>query len=211
VELSQKALDSLIGLVKIDIDEKIQIELSNIDSEITLEKIEIERRTKEIEILNTRISIIKQREKDIIKEMASINARIDELEQAQFKALKKEKKSEIESLALLLYSNEIQQSLEYHEVLNEKLSQEKQREENVNSRIQEELAKIRVSENSITNLKEKKGRIDFTKIIKEPSLSRHPVFPKKKLIVLIACIFSLMIFTLIAFLQEYIATHKVKE
>ncbi len=211
VELSQKALDSLIGLVKIDIDEKIQIWLSNIDSEITLEEIEMERRTKEIEILNKRISIFKQRKKDIIKEMASINARIDELEQEQYKALKKEGKSEIESLGLLLYSNEIQQSLIYHESLNEKLSLEKLEEETVHSRIQEELAKIRESENSIANLKKRKGRIDFTKIIKKPSPSRYPIFPKKKLAVLIAGIFSLMIFTLIAFLQEYMATHKVKE
>jgi len=211
VELSRKVLESLIGLIKINIDEKVRIELSTIDSEITFEEIEKERRTKEIKILNTKIGVINQRKSDIIKEMASIKARIEELEKEQLRALNKEEKSELESLGLLLYSNEIQQSLMYHETLSEKLSQAKLEEGSVHSIIQEEYAKIRESENSMANLKERKGRIDFTKIIKQPSPSRSPIFPNKKLNVFIAGIFGLMIFTIIAFLLEYMAAHKMKE
>lgn len=211
VELSRKVLESLIGHIKINIDEKVRIELSTLDSEIALEEIEKERRTKEIEILNSKVSVLNQRKNDIIKEMALIKTKIDELEKEQLRALKTEEKSELESLGLLLYSNEIQQSLMYHETLNEKLSRIKLEAGTIRSQIQVEYAKIHESENSIVNLKERKGRIDFTKIIKNPSPSRNPVFPNKKLNVFIAGIFGLMIFTIIAFLLEYMAAHKLKE
>jgi len=126
------------------------------------------------------------------------------LEKEQLKVLKKENRTEIESLGMLLYSNEIQQSLRYNDLLNEKLSNEKLKEGNVNSDLQVEYASINKIDNTIVNLKERKGRIDYTKIIKEPTSSIYPVSPRKKLNVLIAGILGLMIFTLLAFFLEYI-------
>jgi len=59
-------------------------------------------------------------------------------------------------------------------------------------------------------LKEKKGRIDYAQLIKEPTSSLYPVSPRKKLNVLIAGILGLMIFTILAFFLEYVEKHKAK-
>jgi len=204
VELSKKILDSLIVLLKRDIDMKIDIEINNVNAAIKANEIEKERRINQIEILKKKLRIIDQRKKDIIKEMYSVKSKINELEKEQLKVLKKENRTEIESLGMLLYSNEIQQSLRYNDLLNEKLSIEKLKEGDVNSDLQIEYASINKIDNTIANLKERKGRIDYTKVIKKPTSSIYPVSPKKKLNVLIAFILGLMIFTVLAFLFEYV-------
>jgi len=208
IELSKKVLNSCILFIKEDIDKKIDVEINNIDSLIKANEIEKERIIKQIEILKKKLNIINQRKKDIIKEIESVKSKINELEKEQLKVLKKENRTEIESLGMLLYSNEIQQSLRYNDLLNEKLSNEKLKEEDVNSALQIEHAAINNIDNSISNLKEKKGRIDYTKIIKEPTSSIYPVSPKKKLNVLIAGIMALMIFTMLSFFLAYLKEHR---
>ena len=111
---------------------------------------------------------------------------------------------------MLLYSNEIQQSLEYHNTLNELLSEKKIEEENINLGIENKEEGIKQLENEIENLNERKGRIDYTQLIKEPTSSLYPVSPKKKLNVMIAGILGLMIFTMLAFFLEYIEKQKAK-
>ena len=95
---------------------------------------------------------------------------------------------------MLLYSNEIQQSLEYHNTLNELLSKKKIEEEDMNF--------------EIDNLNERKGRLDYVQLIKEPTSSLYPISPKKKLNVLIASILGLMAFTMLAFFLESLEKHK---
>jgi len=111
---------------------------------------------------------------------------------------------------MLLYSNEIQQSLQYYNELNELLSSKKIEEEDINLEIENKEEEIKQLENEIENLKERKGRIDYTQLIKEPTSSPSPVSPKKILIVLIAGILGLMIFTMLAFFLEYIEKQKAK-
>jgi capsular polysaccharide biosynthesis protein len=55
---------------------------------------------------------------------------------------------------------------------------------------------------------EKKGRIDYAQLIKDPTSSLYPISPKKKLNILIAGILGLMIFTILAFFLEYIEKQK---
>jgi LPS O-antigen subunit length determinant protein (WzzB/FepE family) len=208
IELSKKILDSLITLLRKDIDKKIDIEMNNIETEIKSFQIEKERRGEEIGILKKKISIIDTRKKDIIKEIESLRSRIDELEEEQLKVLKKEEKSEIESLAMLLYSNEVQQSLRYYDDLNEKLSEEKLKEADANAYIQIHTAEINNLDNKIANMEEIKGRIDYTKIVKEPTSTLDPVYPKKALYMLIACIAGLIIFTSFALLLEFMKRSK---
>jgi capsular polysaccharide biosynthesis protein len=105
----------------------------------------------------------------------------------------------METLSLVLYSNEIQQSLSNYDHLNEKQKNEKIEEENVKLALQVENATIEKLDDNIANLKERKGRIDYTKRIKEPTRSLYPVFPKKKLNVLIGTILGFVVFTLLAF------------
>ena len=151
-----------------------------------------------------RLKIIAQRKADLIKERETIEVKVRELESEQRKVLKKENQSEIESLGLLLYSNEIQQSLRYLDTLNEKLSREKIEEVNVNSSINTAEALIINMDSQIQNLKELKGRLDYTKVIKKPTPSVRPVAPKKALYVFIAAISSLIMFTTMAFFLDYL-------
>ena len=57
---------------------------------------------------------------------------------------------------------------------------------------------------NIEFLNERKGRVDYTQLIKEPTSSLYPVSPKKKLNVLIAGILGLMAFTMLVFFLESI-------
>jgi len=69
---------------------------------------------------------------------------------------------------------------------------------------------INTQENEITLLEDKKARIDYTQLIKEPTSSLSPVSPRKKRNVSIAGILGLMIFTMLAFFLEYIEKQRIK-
>ncbi len=210
IEKAKLILRSLFRHLKRQLDGKVDIETKGIDSDIKSKKIEELRIEEEIKTYKNKLDLIKQRKKEIEKELSDIKKRIEALEKEQRLSLKKENRSESESLAMLLYSNEIQQSLEYYNTLNELLSEKKVEEENINLEIYNKEERIKQLENEIDNLNERRGRIDYAQLIKEPTSSIDPVSPKKKLNVLIAGIFGLMIFTLLAFFLEYLEKQKAE-
>ncbi len=210
IEKAKLILFSLFNHLKGQLDEKVDIEIKGIDSNIKSKEIEKLRIEGEIKRNKNKLDIVKQRKKDIEREMNDIKKRIEALDKEQRLSLKRENRSESESLAMLLYSNEIQQSLEYHNTLNELLSSKKIEEENINIEIENKEKIINQLENEIDNLNERKGRIDYTQLIKEPTSSLYPVSPKKKLNVLIAGILGLMAFTMLAFFLESLEKHKAK-
>ncbi len=203
-------LHSLFIRLKEQLDKKVDIEAKEIDSQIKSYEIENLRIEREIKANKNKLNIVKQRKKDIEKEMIETKKRVEALEKEQHLSLKKKNRSESESLAILLYSNEIQQSLEYKNTLNELLSEKKIEEENINLEIENKEERIKQLENDIDNLNERKGRIDYAQLIKEPTSSLRPVFPKKKLIVLIVGIFSLLSFTMLAFFVEYLEKQRLR-
>jgi len=207
-EKAKLILYSLFNHLKRDLDRKVDIEIKGIDSQIKSNEIEKFRIEEEIKVNKKKLNIVKQRKKEIVNEMNDIRKRVESLEKEQRLSLKKENRSETESLAMLLYSNEIQQSLQYYSELNELLSRKKIEEEDVNLEIENKEEKTKQLDNEIDNLKERKGRIDYAQLIKEPTSSLHPVSPKKKLIVLITGVLGLLIFTMLAFFLEYLEKHK---
>jgi len=209
-ELGKKIINSLIELVRVPMDEKIEIELNNIDSIITENQIGKEESEKQIEILNKKLKVINNRKAEITKEMKAVTKKIEELEEAHLNVLKGENKSELEIMTMLLYSTEILQSLSSYDLLSENLRDESLEEENVNSQIQTELAEIKQYDNEIANQKQRKGRMDKTRIIKFPTASVDPVFPNISLNVIVAVILGSMIFILLAFILEYAEAHKKK-
>ena len=208
VELAKSILSELIIHIKRELDRKVDIEIKNIDLSIKKNEIEKERWNKEIEILNNKLRIIDQREKEIIEEMKETRERIKDLERAQLRALNKEGGNAGETLGLLLYSNEIQANLRYYNSLNELLSAKRIQTENINSQIEANQKKIEQLDNEIKRLEDRKGRYDYTRVVKEPMPSLYPVSPKKKLNIAIAGILGLMIFTMLAFFIEYIEKQK---
>jgi len=209
-EKAKLILFSLFNHLKRQLDEKVGIEIKGIDSDIKSKEIEMLRIKREIKGNKNKFDIVNQRKKDIEREMNDIRKRIEALEKEQRLSLKRVNRSESESIAMLLYSNEIQKSLRYFNTLNELLSSKKIAEENIKLEIDNKEKIINQLENEIDNLNEKKGRIDYTQLIKEPTSSPYPVSPKKKLNVLIAGILSLMAFTMLAFFLESLEKQKAK-
>ena len=210
IENAKLILHSLFNHLKRQLDEKVDIEIKGIDSDIKSKEIEMLRIEGEIKGNKNKFNIVKQRKKDIEREMNNIRKRIEALEKEQQLSLKRKNRSESESLAMLLYSNEIQQSLRYFNTLNELLSSKKIEEENINLEIENKEKIINQLENEIDNLNERKGRIDYAQLIKEPTSSVFPASPKKKLNILIAGILGLMAFTILAFFLESLEKHKAK-
>jgi len=210
VEKAKLILLSLFNHLKRQLDEKVDIEIKGVDSDIKSKEIEMVRIEGEIKGNKNKLDIVKQRKKDIEIEMNDIGKRIEALEKEQRMSLKRKNRSETESLAMLLYSNEIQQSLQYYSELNELLSSKKIEKEDINLEIENKEEKTKQLENEIDNLNEKKGRIDYTQLIKEPTSSVFPVSPKKKLNILIAGILGLMAFTMLAFFLESLEKQKTK-
>ena len=208
IDFGKKILDNLTMYLKEDMDAKIDVEINNFDTLIKTNEIEKEGSSKEIDILKTKLKIFAQREKNIQMEMESVKNKIQELEKEQLKILKKENRSETESLGMLLFSNEIQQSLYYYDILNEKLSKERKSEADIQSSIQKELSNIAKKDTIIANLKERKGNIEYTKVIKAPTPSTYPKSPKKKLNIILAFILGMMIFTMVAFFIDYLEKSK---
>jgi len=207
------------------------------DLDIKSKEIEKDRIKKEISSLQNKLKISEDRVKSIMDEMKSVKKRIDDLDEQQKKALT-EKIEAIDAISLLLYSNQVQENLRYYNTLDEKLSVEKITQENLNLDIRNKEEQLRQIDNQIQQVKtqedtikaeidnikniintlkteiklldDKKTRIDYTQLIKEPTSSLYPVSPKKKVNVLIAGILGLMVFTMLAFFLEYIEKQKDK-
>jgi len=209
-EKAKAILNSLFGLLKAELNGKADIEISDIDSQIDANSIEKAKTENEIKIIKNKLKIARARIQEIGGEMNDTHQRIETLEKEQLSALRTEKRSEADAMAMLLYSNEIQQSLTYINTLKELLDGRKIDEENLNTEIENREKKILQHDNTIRNLTEKKGMIDHTQLIKEPTASVDPVSPDKKLIVAIAFLAGLLIFSFLALLLEYGERQKVK-
>jgi capsular polysaccharide biosynthesis protein len=204
IQKAKLILYSLFKHLKKQLDQKVDVEIKDLDYEIKTKEIEKSIREDEIKTAKNKLNIVKKRIEEIGKEMSDIRKRVEELEKEQRLNLKRENRSEAESLAMLLYSNEIQQSLMNYNTLNELLMSKKVEEENIVLKIKSEEENIKQVDNQIINLNERKGMLDYAQLIKEPSSSLSPVYPKKKLNVLIAGILGLIIFTMLGFFLEYL-------
>ena len=229
IEVEIKSIDSQVETKKNLIKHKELVKKDKL-SEIKLNQIDKNITRQEILTAEKKLKISENRVDSIMNELKEVKKRIDELEKQQRKALA-EKKEGIEAISLLLYSNEVQQNLRYYNTLDEKLSNEKITQENLklltkekneeikqlDTRIEKWKTEIDKISNEIENvnteielLSEKKGRIDYAQLIKEPTSSLGPVSPNKKLNVLITGILSLLIFTMLAFFLEYLKTQRIK-
>ncbi|MFW6128766.1 MAG: Wzz/FepE/Etk N-terminal domain-containing protein [Candidatus Aminicenantaceae bacterium] len=200
---------SLFKHLKAESDKKVDLEMKKIESEIKAKQIDINKLTDEINTLNSKLKIINKRSEDIEKELVSTRERIEQLKKEQAVNFKKNTWSSGEALGMLIYSNEIQQqSFQYMNNLNESLSQKKIEAEETRGRIDELRKNIEQIENQIEELKQRKVRINYAQLIKDPTSSLNPVAPNKKLNVIIAGFLGLFLFTILAFFLEYIEKNK---
>jgi hypothetical protein len=141
---------------------------------------------------------------------------IEEIEKQQ-KTMLAEKHGEVETLGGLLYSNEIQQNFRYSNTLEESLSVEKNTQEDLPLSVREKEQAIRGLKSQIEKigqeiigrrgdielLNEKKQRIDYAQLMKEPTVSLYPVSPKKKMNVLVAGFAGFFCFSILVLFLDY--------
>ncbi len=229
IDVETKGLDTQVAINENLIKQK-GLNINNKGSEIKLNQIEKNKARQKILSSENKLKISEDRVKSILEEMKTVKKRIDELEEQQRKALA-ERKQGIDAISLLLYSNEVQHNLRYYNTLDEKLSNEKITQENLSllakdknediKKLDTQIEKLKTEidrinneiedvKNEIAFLKERKGRIDYTQLIKEPTSSLYPVAPRKKRNVMIAGILGMMIFTMLSFFLEYVKKQRIK-
>ncbi len=164
----------------------------------------------EIQEAKKRFNYIKQRKKEIEKEIIDVRKRIEEMEKERHFILNKKNRSEADNLSIFLYSNEIHQALIHQSIQRGLLDNNKMEEEKINFEIKDKKIKIQQIEIEINDLNEGKKNIYYAQITKEPTSSISPVSPKKLTNALIAGILGLLTFGMLAFFLEYIEKQKFK-
>ena len=172
--LGRSILSTLYNLLKEELDAKAEIELNTLNSEIASREAEKEHLEKDVLSIDKKLIIVKKRINELQSEMKSIRDRIAKLAEVQDSNLRNNR-SESETMGMLLYSNEIQQSLMYHNTLNEMLGKKQFEEENLRMDVEQNKTQIKIIENNISILSEKKGRVDFSRMVKQPTVSIAPV------------------------------------
>jgi uncharacterized protein involved in exopolysaccharide biosynthesis len=235
-EKAKEILNALFQHIKNDLDRKIDVEMKSISTQIVASEnninnknldiqsknIDIEKTRQAIASASKKLTISEDRSRSLVDELKSVKIRVDQIEKQQ-KTLLAEKK-EGDTLGLLLYSNEIQQNFRYYNTLEENLSKERISEENLRlfvrdkeqeikgfknqiEKINQEIAGIR---NDMELLVEKKQRIDYTQLVKEPTVSLYPVSPKKKLNVAIAGFLGLFCFSILALFLDSVKKRNIR-
>ena len=97
--------------------------------------------------------------------------------------------------------NQISQTNTEKQIIMTEISTIMNETENIKNRINTTQSEIRL-------MGDKKLRIDYAQLIKEPTASLYPVSPRKKINVAIAGILGLFVFTIFAFFLEYIQKQK---
>ncbi len=210
IEKAKLILNSLFNHLKKELNAQADIETKGINSEVKSKEIEKLTLEGEFDEAKNELTLIKRRRQDIAKEMTDIRKKTEELEKQRHLILKKKNRSESEILAMLLYSTTIQQNSMNHNTLNELLGSKKNEGKIINLERESKERLINQIKNEIDILNERKGRIDFAQLIKEPTSSLKPVSPKKTINILIAGILGLIIFTLLAFFLEYLEKQRAK-
>jgi len=228
-EKGREILVALFNHLKSDFDKKIDVEFSNINNQIgqtqnkileyelriDSKKIEKEKIRQDIAADQNKKAISEQRIAGVQNEMKSVRTRIADLDELQRKTLA-EKKDGTATLTLLLYSNEVQQNIRYMTVLEDKVSSEKVNIENfmnaikgneqllrqVDNQIEQIQIDLNNAKNGIKLLEDKKNRIDYSQLVKDPTPSVRPVSPRKTMIVLVAGLIGFCLSSAIAFFRD---------
>jgi capsular polysaccharide biosynthesis protein len=229
IDVEMKSITTQIAANESNIKNKnIDIQSKNID--IQSKNIDIEKTRQAIASAGKRLAISEDHSRSLVDEMKGVKIRIDQIEKQQ-KTMLAEKKEGNETLGLLLYSNEIQQNFRYYNTLEENLSRERISEENLRLFVHDKEQEIKIKEQEIKSIKnqiekinqeiagirndmeflvEKKQRIDYTQLVKEPTVSLYPVSPKKKLNVAIAGFLGLFCFSILALFLNAVEKRNIR-
>jgi LPS O-antigen subunit length determinant protein (WzzB/FepE family) len=231
IDRGTKILLSLLQHLKAEFDKILDMQVNRLETQIFEQENTIKSKRAEIVLLEiqktksltqiaseeAKIEISEERRRNISVEMTSAKTRTDVLEEQLKKAIEAQQKgNDAISLGLLLYSSQVQNNLQYYNLLDEKMNAEKVLQENSRLNIKsktensmENDVHISILKNEIDNISneiklilERKDRIKYAEIIKPPSVSDRPVGPGKAMYILFGGLIGLAVFSLGALFLE---------
>jgi len=185
--------------------EIVEFKKNSIDREMSIIFNSIGDYKNDILLQQEKLKILKQKEESLIAKISKVNINTTELYSDRGNVLNREDEK---AIVVLVFTSIIQQNISYFNQLNNQLFSLREKEEGITNQIK----KI---ENDIKNLTTKRENLDLSKsyihsvkLIQEPEVSSNPVAPKKKQMVAIAGMASLMFAVFLVFFIEFMKTSK---
>ncbi len=163
------------------------LEIIAADAQLSSSSLQVEIKEK-IGVLELEKNRLLQQKELIIKQLEQAEETIANLETDREKAIFN---SPDKAITVLLYSNEIQNQRNYNYGLREKLV-------DLNAQVEE-------TDSTLKNLNLVFKRAEDTIVVKQPSVPRKPIKPKKLLIIVVALIFGFLSSIVIAFMMEFVS------
>jgi len=182
---------------------------NKIDRDLNIAKAEIQKSSSIKHSNEININIIEKRIHELEIGIVDVNENITYLNKER-NTLLLEGKNESNILSTILYSNTIQQNLQFVSGYKSQIQDLKNQKENELQNISELENKIQIQIAEINNLEFKKNNIQNIRIIQKPYSSKFPVRPKKMLNVILAVFVGIFAMIFLAFLLEYISKNRMQ-
>ncbi len=184
--------------------------IANINHMIAMNKAEIEKSNNLIHSYEESVKTIDKRITEIYKDIEGINKNNIFLSYERKKLLGK-KSDENESISALLYSNTIQQSIQFVNRVKKDLNEQQALKEEENQKIivEKDIRKRALQE--AYSLERDRDRIQKIKIIVSPEDSNNNPIKPGRSIVFLALIFGFFLFVFCSFLAEYLNNNKITD
>ena len=201
IALGMKAVNHLLRFLSDD-EQYNEQKKADYDMRIYIKQDEIKQLEKRRQFLRESLKYSKHRVEMLKKETGSIKINTEVLIKKR-DSLLKESKAEIEIL-LIFYSTIIQQNRTYLNQVSDQIYNFIEKEKDYLREIEGIIGDINIVESQMASLNKIKEMSSGIMIIKAPEISRHPVKPKKKQVILLAGVVGLFMFFFLAFFIEYI-------
>lgn len=199
--LGLKILNELFTELSNSYKPKVQNKKEAIEKQISISINRIEKQKNNIELKKKTLQILEEREVQLVGELKNVKDNSEKLVAQRDNLLNI--KGQSDDMAVLLYSNVVQQNISYFNNLNIQLAVLMTRRENTLTAIENESKEIDNAQINIEKLKLAKANIHNIKFVQKPEVSVFPIELKKKQNIAIASILSLILGVFIAFLVEF--------
>ena len=202
VDLGLKASGELPVFLASDYKKIIEQRKGSYDSRIIMKQNEMEKAETRRSMQQANLKNLRQKKNKLLGTINEVRENAEKIVHHRDLLLKN--KSDMDDMALLLYSTILQQNVSYSNQLSNELYSLNTIEEEIKSKIEEfpeNMADIKAELKILTLEKSLIGNI---KVIQEPEVSLYHVKPKKKQIVLLSVVVGLFVMIFLAFFIEYI-------
>ena len=188
---------------------KNQVDLikENLNRKVDIAKIELQKKQELEQAYATNVKNLDRSIQDSRSDIHLITRNNIGLIQERKKLLDKNAKDE-KALAVLLYSNTIQQNIQFVNNVNSDLNGKLLRREEEFQKIIQERKEQQKLKGEIQLLEKQRDALNAMTMVRQPVADRYPVKPKKSLIVALAVTAGFFIMTFISFLLEYILSYR---